>query len=113
MNKEEIKNWINSAECIDYNSYTENDNLYETRVYRKDNKLYVLHFCNETVSSKWTGKGFQLGVYEPVEVTVEKISRTITEDKYTYKNLKGNKILNTRYYDEIKPDTFPMGTYNN
>jgi hypothetical protein len=69
-NKEEIQKWMKEAGVVDIEQeFCHSGNIYETRIYTKDGKYYILSFCNGTVSRKWIeGKGYAQGEYEPIEV---------------------------------------------
>jgi hypothetical protein len=69
--KNGIKEWLSQAKCITTTCEEDDGNFYETRIYKKDDKFYVLHACNNTISCKWhEGKGYKKGYneFEPIEV---------------------------------------------
>jgi len=71
MTKQEIDNWMRDAEFVDsIVSDQDRDNEYETHIYKREEQLYAIYFCNGYVSERYTeGKGFVRGEYELIPVT--------------------------------------------
>jgi hypothetical protein len=55
MNKQEIKEWIKSADLADTMDldHDECGNYWRTNIYKKDGKYFRLSFCNREPSEKW------------------------------------------------------------
>lgn len=83
MNKQEIKEWIESGDLVDIikSEYDESGNFYSENIYKKDDKYYLIYFYDRIPSEKWGEKGFIRGVYEPIEVT--RHTRMVEEVYYT------------------------------
>jgi len=51
MTKQEIDNWMRDAEFVDsIVSDQDRDNEYETHIYKREEQLYAIYFCNGYVS---------------------------------------------------------------
>lgn len=79
MTKDELMEWIKSADYItsDSEGYDENGNLDEERIYEKDLTFYKIHFMNNHPSEVWGVKGYIRGEYQPVKV--KRIERQIIQ----------------------------------
>jgi len=82
MTKEEIREWMRSAECVATHRYEDYGNIYQSRIYEKDGKLYLIELCNGGVSEKFGKKGYIRGEYELVEV--QKREYTVQMDVTEY-----------------------------
>ncbi|TRZ83706.1 hypothetical protein D4R86_00300 [bacterium] len=60
MNIQELDEWLKNAEYINTPDcdHDENGNKYETRVFKKDEQLYRLGYCNNHPNPKWGEKGY-------------------------------------------------------
>lgn len=86
MNKQEINEWIKTAELVDIidSDHDECGNHWLTSIYKKDGKFFSLDFCNHVPSEKWENDKVIRGVYEPEEVT--RHTRIVEEAYYTKTN---------------------------
>jgi len=87
MTLQEVKDWCKGTLVVDYedDSYDDNGNHYETKIYKKDGKLWRLSFSNGHPYEKYVkGKGYVRGEYvAPVEVF--KKTRTVVQEYYETK----------------------------
>jgi hypothetical protein len=67
-NKEEIREWINQTETVDSSWEDDDGNELEQRIVKKDGELFLIEFCNRTISERWGEKGFARGEYEPIKM---------------------------------------------
>lgn len=87
MTLQELKEWCKGTRVVDYenDSYDDNGNHYETKIYEKDGKLWRLEFSNGHPYERYErGIGYVRGDYTgPVEVF--KKTRTVVETYYETK----------------------------
>jgi hypothetical protein len=87
MTLQEVKDWMKGTpiETWEHDSYDDNGNHYETRIYRKDGKFWRLEFSNEHPYEHYEReRGYVRGEYVgPVEVV--KKTRVVTETYYESK----------------------------
>jgi hypothetical protein len=92
MTLEELKVWMKVSSPIDWNTeYDSCTNELEQRIWKRDDKLWAIDFCNDHPSEVWGEKGFIRDVYEPYEVTKETRMVEITE-YHPVKKEKDNKM---------------------
>ena len=98
LDKEGLEEWLKDAELVTTEVEKYSGNIYEKRIYRKNNKLYLLSACNGTINSKWhEGKGYKKDYndFEPIEVTQETYDEEVhyTLRINSYKTLNGETLL--------------------
>ena len=86
MTKQELIDWTKTAEVVDYRSHEDDGNIYMFKIYKKDDELFLVNYCNAGPTEKWGERGYIRGEYELIKVSVKKKIIAVEITQYVDEN---------------------------